>query len=604
MFSVAATAAATRRALLRTTTATSKPAARCILPKNSSTTTATLAARQRRLTKTGLSSSSSCNAKIAASRAPPSVAPPTTTTRSFSSPSLGLQYPQQQSQSGGNNTSGTKWAMGAFAASVLAASLHSVTGSQSDFYEYRFKTNKSPEDLASFYGGEEFMELFCIFPFVGSLMMRSGEFDEKGHVHAPGFPGTLVVSMVFSDDTNQETGEIEWFNKRERFHNKLFGTWTAWDMVSNFGFRTCEEDGTIECYHYGEYFHGNLPIVSQIVMLVFKIHARWLAWSTEHHINHYAFTANNEEEEELEEESRKNMPLFLLKHYAWSDLMAMLFGTRHDVESIEHKNNQKVKRTSFLVRRQSSTSSSSISDSDSTAAADETTKTKLPIQDHATKLRVSQDIATDRANIKTLLVRSNSNSPGDVHAVLTRSYSIRKEPLEADHNNDNELDENKETASSSAVAAARRRSSSVRQNSAYNVATEAARANLLARRATLLEQQQRRNSKLEQEEQQQQQQRNDANVKTENLDIPDTAGAKTESTKKQINVSVSSVDSSSGEDDQKQQNIDDEPRPKETAATMSSFSSSLSSPEYPKTKERAPEEEPVEVQRRTSVMGA
>ena len=110
-----------------------------------------------------------------------------------------------------------------------------------------------------------------------------------------------IPVQVFSEESNGE--DIEWFNKRERFHNTLFG-YTMWDMVQNFGFRTLE-DGTLECYQTGEYFHGNLPIVSQVVMMVFKIHARWLAWSTEHHINHYAFTANTEEEEEWEELSRK-----------------------------------------------------------------------------------------------------------------------------------------------------------------------------------------------------------------------------------------------------------------------------------------------------------
>lgn len=57
---------------------------------------------------------------------------------------------------------------------VFLAGLHSATGSQNEFFDYRFRTNKSPDDLASFYGGEEFMELFCIFPVIGQLMMRNG----------------------------------------------------------------------------------------------------------------------------------------------------------------------------------------------------------------------------------------------------------------------------------------------------------------------------------------------------------------------------------------------------------------------------------------------
>lgn len=113
------------------------------------------------------------------------------------------------------------------AGGLFLAGLHSATGSQNDFFDYRFTANKSQDDLATFYGGEEFMELFCIFPFVGSLMMRSGSFDEKGNVLTQGLPGTLKVSMVFSEDKDEETGEIEWFNKRERFRNIFMG-WTCW----------------------------------------------------------------------------------------------------------------------------------------------------------------------------------------------------------------------------------------------------------------------------------------------------------------------------------------------------------------------------------------
>lgn len=84
-------------------------------------------------------------------------------------------------------------------------------------------------------------------------------------------------------------------------------------MVLNFGFQTLE-DGSRECYHAGEYFHGNVPILSQAMLLIFKVHARWVVWSTEHHVNHYAFSAGStDEEEEMEEQSRANMPLFLLK---------------------------------------------------------------------------------------------------------------------------------------------------------------------------------------------------------------------------------------------------------------------------------------------------
>jgi hypothetical protein len=93
---------------------------------------------------------------------------------------------------------------------LLLAGLHSATGSANDFYDYRFKSPKDADDLASFYGGEELMELFCVFPMVGKIMMRSATFDDTGGIKTQGFPGTMEVKMVFSDDVNEETGETDW----------------------------------------------------------------------------------------------------------------------------------------------------------------------------------------------------------------------------------------------------------------------------------------------------------------------------------------------------------------------------------------------------------
>jgi len=60
----------------------------------------------------------------------------------------------------------------------------------------------------------------------------------------------MQVSMVFSDEDDDETGKTSWFNKRERFKDVLFGR-TMWDMVQNFGFHTLP-DGRVEVYHRGE----------------------------------------------------------------------------------------------------------------------------------------------------------------------------------------------------------------------------------------------------------------------------------------------------------------------------------------------------------------
>jgi len=208
---------------------------------------------------------------------------------------------------------------------IGALAAQSFYGSGSDYFEHRFIVNKDPDDLAGFYGGEEFMELYTIFPIVGTLLMRGGEFDDRGVVHTYGLPGEMLVYMAFTDGENEETGDVEWFNKRERFKDVCFG-YTMWDQVTNFGFHTLP-DGRVECYHHGEYFVGNLPLLSLAMKIIFQVQSRWVAWATDHYLNHHAFTAETEEEEEIEELCRANHPKYLLKYHFWKDFKAMLgFG--------------------------------------------------------------------------------------------------------------------------------------------------------------------------------------------------------------------------------------------------------------------------------------
>lgn len=237
------------------------------------------------------------------------------------------------------------------------------------------------------------MEIFCVMPFMGTLMMRGGKFDEEGTIHTTGFPaGDMQVSMVFSDEEDEETGQTKWFNKRERFKNVIMG-YTCWDMVTNFGFERLP-DGRVMVYHHGEYFHGSLVPFSLLVRLVFGIHARWVAWATEHHINHYAFTEEEGEEEEWEEESRVDMPLFLLKNYAWSDLTAGLFG-------------RQIKKPSFMLEQAAGTTGISTSSSPEhtiLTELDEGRPNMLPIKRNNIRRHITADIAIDRKNSKLRLL--------------------------------------------------------------------------------------------------------------------------------------------------------------------------------------------------------
>jgi hypothetical protein len=259
---------------------------------------------------------------------------------------------------------------------------------------------------------------------MGTLMMRGGYFDEDGTVHTTGLPGEMLVSMVFSDSNEEDDEEDEddgqsingdsnnksngppsllrtgqWFNKRERFKDVFMG-YTMWDMVTNFGFETLP-DGRTMVYHHGEYFKGNIPPISLLVRLIFGIHARWVAWATEHHLNHYAFQNSTEFDEKMEHDSRVDMPLFLLKNYAWSDLMAALFG-------------RKVEKPSFLLKKSAEEKAKLKSEEKEEDEKDEEIEIvrlpeiedavvlskdhELPFQKPAIMRRITLDINMDRRN--------------------------------------------------------------------------------------------------------------------------------------------------------------------------------------------------------------
>jgi hypothetical protein len=199
-------------------------------------------------------------------------------------------------------------------------------GNANDFFDHKFVTTKNPTDLADFYGTEDFMEVFCVFPFMVKFMMRGAEFDENGTIHAWGLfgPGELEVSIDFDEREEDIDGDgvpdtIAWFNKREHFRDMaplFLGGFTLWEMSQNFGYQRLD-DGTCEIYHHGENFKGLFPI-----RLLFQMHARYVAWATERYINSEAFGSENLEEKA--EELRQNIPLHVFTEF--------LEGLTHEVE--------------------------------------------------------------------------------------------------------------------------------------------------------------------------------------------------------------------------------------------------------------------------------
>ena len=52
-------------------------------------------------------------------------------------------------------------------------------------------------------------ELFCIFPMVGQIMIRNPRFDDTGNVITTDFPGQTKVTMVFTNEANDKTGQTD-----------------------------------------------------------------------------------------------------------------------------------------------------------------------------------------------------------------------------------------------------------------------------------------------------------------------------------------------------------------------------------------------------------
>jgi len=210
----------------------------------------------------------------------------------------------------------TKLAIGAGVLTVGCVAGQTFFGSEEHFYDHRFVTEADPNALAEFYGNEDFMEIFCVFPFMVDFMMRSGYFDDNGHVHTFGLPpiiSNMVVSMQFDErEEEDQDGEANTvcFNKKERFKctDAIMGN-TLWEMVQNFGYAT-REDGKIEVYHYGQKWQGPF-----FIRLIFQMHARYVIWATEQHINSPRFLAQDEDEEDDLVAQRHNIPKHLLGQF-------------------------------------------------------------------------------------------------------------------------------------------------------------------------------------------------------------------------------------------------------------------------------------------------
>lgn len=284
-------------------------------------------------------------------------------------------------------------------------------------------------------------DLYCILPFMGTLMMRGSYFDDEGTVHSQGLPfGELLVSMVFSDSDEDGDGTEpgKWFNKRERFKNECFGgSFTMWDMVTNFGFETLP-DGRVMVYHHGEYFYGNLPPLSLIMGFVFRFHSAIVIKTTEHHLRYYAFRNDTAVDEAMEHESRDAMPIFWLKNYNPLKVVSyLLLGTELDMP--EHLKRKRAEAMAIYKAENPDEDEDEDEDEEEEEEDEEviaatlarkktiadaalSKKHTLPVQRPEIMRRITMDIAMDRAQARAALNEDAANAT----AVAKKRATLRR----------------------------------------------------------------------------------------------------------------------------------------------------------------------------------
>jgi hypothetical protein len=109
------------------------------------------------------------------------------------------------------------------------------------------------------------------------------------------------------EETDDGQTVVAFFQKRERFKNFVpFTRIILWDQVQCYGYNR-REDGTIEIFHRGESFTGPWPI-----RFLVQMHARYVIWATEKHINSPIFGSGDLE---LQEHQRANIPVHAFKDF-------------------------------------------------------------------------------------------------------------------------------------------------------------------------------------------------------------------------------------------------------------------------------------------------
>jgi len=183
-----------------------------------------------------------------------------------------------------------------------------MNADEKDFFSYEFTTRKKPDAIVDFYSTEEFLQVLGVIPFATHMILAGVVWDENEEN-----TNTVWNTMRISFDITEKEEEIDgadvvtFFNKRERFIQWIpYTKFLLWDQVQNYGYKR-QPDGTILVSHQGESFYGPWP-----VRLLVGLHARYVIWATEKHINSELF--GTEDLEEIEHQ-RANIPAYVVKEW-------------------------------------------------------------------------------------------------------------------------------------------------------------------------------------------------------------------------------------------------------------------------------------------------
>lgn len=325
----------------------------------------------------------------------------------------------------------SKWVIGIGALSFGLGAIQHMFGSSEHIFHRTFITDKDPDDLAEFYGNEDFMEIFSVFPFVVEFMMRGGYFDDRGHVITYGFPGPLEVSMEFEE--KEVNDKVVWFNKRERFQDHSFGiTW--WDITQNFGFNK-RKDGTCEIYHHGEHFSGPF-----FIRIIFDLHSRYVIWATEKHVNSNAFGSEELEDERMVQQ--KNVLNHVFKGYLHS-LAKDVQHARADLEKSRHALRVKVAAGLLQDSELSDLYEKKIQQHDETIqklkmASLKRHNTRVEVMDLGPRRRTRRSLKVDDAETELTIQEAMQHIED---AGESTSTSLRNLVAAAEESEDSEIDE-------------------------------------------------------------------------------------------------------------------------------------------------------------------